>query len=838
LAPEAKTQAFVSSGKTPKKKSSVVVAGDGERLIFYTAVGTLLKQATTTGNSGALDHTATAKALLVLCQLLPFVGGTRDVCKFMEMFVTHIFTHEEVVNFASLKTTTSDSLMIAKVVDLVEKKLEAPTDSDPYSGLSWLLTFAAKLLDEDLDLVQSPDENRGSIHSTLHIFLPHNKRGRNCKDSTRKIVNSAAEILIWRRSDAALANGVFSKALSKFRDPKLLAAGENEPIKTSLMSLQKVVRKFRLQLNGHAREKGYMLTDLFVMEPSRLNVNQIKSGKMGDLSKLTKFATKKKSTRTLLMISSRFASNPNSVAKYASIQELWRCFKSTSPDPGNDDFQLRRDIEILRLSATIRHLREVFAMFGDQERKLIVASVDGSTGERSNLNHIGAVLVVAAISSWPLELDGTEPTNGICNKVKLLIGQTEQSLDSFRGTISLIVNLISGTMKIDFNAETFIGGEGTDERVATSKAVLNLIDRHVVGTEGNAAPKANLLLFTSAVMRFPEDIQKAFTTAGFVIHCHDCDDMGERLRREKARKGDITISLAWDTRDDLDLHVFSPSNEEIYFANRLSRNGNACLDVDMNVCGDSEQPVENVFLGDSDRKIEADRGSYKVFVTNFNYHTKDRTAKIKWRVLIEKNGLKENFTGECHGVGKASIQAVCEFEYRGRTVPFPGEEKNTFDAANLVNLTTSSGQTLESVSQLLCVMRELKVLNETRILANENGGVQDEQSENRPMEVEAGTLEVTSRDRLDILLGRLPKRFHLAVSDVFGGMSLVEECAEKLAVKLVTEQIPLKALSDTGYPEDIIESVKTKLASGAAAATINEEERGSGRGCKRESLSK
>jgi hypothetical protein len=298
-------------------------------------------------------------------------------------------------------------------------------------------------------------------------------------------VNSAAEILIWRRSDTALANGVFSKALSKFGDPKLLAAGENEPIKTPLMSIQKVVRKFRLQLNDHAREKGYMLTDLFVMDPSRLNLNQIKNGKMGDLSKLTKLATKKRSNRTLLMISSRFASNPNSITKYASVGELVRCIKSTSPYSG--DFQLQRDIEIPRLSATIRHLREVFAMFGDQERKLIVASVDGSTRETSNMNHIGAVLIVAAISSWPLELDDTEPTNGICNKVKLLLGQTEQCLHSFRGTISLIDNLISGTMKIDFDAETFIGGEGTDERVATSKAVLNLIDRHVVGTEGNAA---------------------------------------------------------------------------------------------------------------------------------------------------------------------------------------------------------------------------------------------------------------------------------------------------------------------------------------------------------------
>jgi hypothetical protein len=61
----------------------------------------------------------------------------------------------------------------------------------------------------------------------------------------------------------------------------------------------------------------------------------------------------------------------------------------------------------------------------------------------------------------------------------------------------------------------------------------------------------------------------------------------------------------------------------------------------------------------------------------------------------------------------------------------------------------------------------------------------------------------------------------LAVADVFGGLSLVEACAEKLAVKLVTERIPLKALIEAGYPEDVIDSVKAKLASGAAAASMN-----------------
>jgi hypothetical protein len=95
-------------------------------------------------------------------------------------------------------------------------------------------------------------------------------------------------------------------------------------------------------------------------------------------------------------------------------------------------------------------------------------------------------------------------------------------------------------------------------------------------------------------------------------------DLSARLKREHAQSGDVQISLMWNNRNDLDLHVIDPNGEAIFYKHRKARSGGE-LDVDMNADprrGLSDQPVENVYWPAG----AAPTGNYKVFVNYYSSH--------------------------------------------------------------------------------------------------------------------------------------------------------------------------------------------------------------------------
>ena len=132
------------------------------------------------------------------------------------------------------------------------------------------------------------------------------------------------------------------------------------------------------------------------------------------------------------------------------------------------------------------------------------------------------------------------------------------------------------------------------------------------------------------------------------------DDIQDRIEREGGKTGEVQISLAWDDFNDLDLHLFCPSGERIYFNNKKSACGGE-LDVDMNVRPPSEHAVENIVWPES-----APLGQYKVGVHFYKHHSRDDTTTVcKFRARIMTHGKIRDYSGSItHG---QAMQMVTSF---------------------------------------------------------------------------------------------------------------------------------------------------------------------------------
>jgi hypothetical protein len=132
------------------------------------------------------------------------------------------------------------------------------------------------------------------------------------------------------------------------------------------------------------------------------------------------------------------------------------------------------------------------------------------------------------------------------------------------------------------------------------------------------------------------------------------DDIEERLEREGGKGGEVQLSLAWDDYNDLDMHVFCPSGERIYFNNKNSECGGE-LDVDMNVRPVSNNPVENVVWTG-----EAPPGKYKIGVHFYKHHRKRRTKKTTtFRLRVMVHGKSRDYSGTI--TSGSAMQMVTSF---------------------------------------------------------------------------------------------------------------------------------------------------------------------------------
>ena len=115
---------------------------------------------------------------------------------------------------------------------------------------------------------------------------------------------------------------------------------------------------------------------------------------------------------------------------------------------------------------------------------------------------------------------------------------------------------------------------------------------------------------------------------GILTNLDDLKKEAKQRREEHGGKlGNLTISLIWDTDDDLDLHVVEPSGEKIHFSKKNSSSGGR-LDVDANESAIMEHPVENVFWENPPI------GAYRVIVNCFKRRSSEGTKPIPFEILV------------------------------------------------------------------------------------------------------------------------------------------------------------------------------------------------------------
>jgi hypothetical protein len=132
--------------------------------------------------------------------------------------------------------------------------------------------------------------------------------------------------------------------------------------------------------------------------------------------------------------------------------------------------------------------------------------------------------------------------------------------------------------------------------------------------------------------------------AGAEVPVTNKAELDRRLSVRGGKQGDLGFSLAWNSKDDLDIEIVCPSGARVDFRNRKACNGT--LDVDANVKVEEAvaDPVENVFY------VDPAFGAYEIRVRLSQVRT-EKPVPFTLRVT-QRNGPTQSFTATVSRSGR------------------------------------------------------------------------------------------------------------------------------------------------------------------------------------------
>ena len=231
------------------------------------------------------------------------------------------------------------------------------------------------------------------------------------------------------------------------------------------------------------------------------------------------------------------------------------------------------------------------------------------------------------------------------DKIAWIRESAEIFMNKIRGIDYLSLVSFNDSAKVVFESTRM---DSPEKRRRFLEAVQNLLPQG--GTDIEAGLKAG---YEQLLVNYREG------SVNRLLFFSDGTEFSSRLVNAGAQSGDIRVSLLWNNRNDLDLHVVNPRGEEIFYGSKNDRAG-GFLDVDMNVGGETLKPVENVFWA----KGRAPEGKYRVYVQNYGYNEKDK-GPYPFQIEVKNGDEYSRFEGTVSGSGKRSDTEVCAFEYKG-----------------------------------------------------------------------------------------------------------------------------------------------------------------------------
>ena len=132
----------------------------------------------------------------------------------------------------------------------------------------------------------------------------------------------------------------------------------------------------------------------------------------------------------------------------------------------------------------------------------------------------------------------------------------------------------------------------------------------------------------------------------------------QNIRVYRVGNGDVQVSVSWTGASDVDLHVYDPNNEEVYFGNPTATSGGR-LDLDSNAgCSIDNVNNENIVWPVGG----APRGQYRVVV---DYWSDCGVARSDYVVTIQAQGMQPQvFTGSFVGASSGNPDAeIATFTY-------------------------------------------------------------------------------------------------------------------------------------------------------------------------------